>query len=134
VARNEAQAVAWFRQAAMQDLPAAQRLIGVAYAEGLGVPGDACRAVADAARRRTGRCRRPVQSGRDAGQRQGTERDEELALVWYQRAAEAGHVLAQYNLGAMYARGRGSTGRAPRAGWYRRAAEQGAASAQFNLA
>ncbi len=50
------------------------------------------------------------------------------------KAAEQGHVDAQYNLGIMYANGEGvPQDYAEAARWYRQAAEQGHASAQHNL-
>jgi TPR repeat protein len=48
--------------------------------------------------------------------------------------AEQGHAEAQYNLGGMYAEGRGvpqDYGEAAK--WFRKAAEQGHAEAQYNL-
>jgi TPR repeat protein len=114
-------------------MPAAQRLIGVAYAEGA-----VCRAIHAApwpgcCARRTDDADAQFNLGVMLANGKGVEQDLELALVWYQRAAEAGHVLAQYNLGSMYARGRGVDRDERRAlEWYRMAAEQGAASAQFN--
>ncbi len=49
-------------------------------------------------------------------------------------AAEQGDAKVQYNLGVMYATGRGvPQDDAEAAKWYRRAAEQGYASAQHNL-
>ena len=51
-----------------------------------------------------------------------------------QKAAEEGHAKAQYNLGVMYAKGRGvSQDDNEAVSWYRRAAEQGDARAQNNL-
>jgi TPR repeat protein len=91
-----------------------------------------------ALRGRAGRCRSPVQPGPAAGQRarraprRGRRRSAGPRTT---RAAKQGHVLAQYNLGNMYAHGRGVAGRSVRQAlyWYRRAAEQGAANAQFTL-
>ena len=57
------------------------------------------------------------------------------AAMWYRRAAEQGHVQAQFSLGLMLANGRdgvpSDAGEA--AMWYRKAAEQGHVKAQFNL-
>ena len=56
------------------------------------------------------------------------------ALVWLGRAAERGHVDAQYELGQMYAQGLGTTQDFEQAlHWYLLAATQGHAKAQFNL-
>ena len=57
----------------------------------------------------------------------------EVAL-WCRKAAEQGDAMAQYNLAAMYANGRGVPKDYREAmRWYRKAAEQGDASAQCNL-
>ena len=58
-----------------------------------------------------------------------------MEAVWYRKAAEQGHALAQYLVGSMYANGaEGFTKNDVRAAyWYRKAAEQGHADAQFNL-
>ena len=51
------------------------------------------------------------------------------------RAGEQGHVIAQYNLGILYASGRGVPQDWAQAfKWYRQAAEQGYALAQSSLA
>jgi S1-C subfamily serine protease len=61
-------------------------------------------------------------------------KDDAEAVRWYQKAAEQGEALAQYNLGVLYANGIGVQKDAAEAvRWYRRAAEQGDAIAQFNL-
>jgi TPR repeat protein len=56
------------------------------------------------------------------------------ALLWYQKAADQNHYLAQFNLAQMYALGQGM----PRSDsmalmWLRRSANGGDAGAQFNL-
>ena len=56
------------------------------------------------------------------------------ALKWASLAANHGHVLAQYNLGIMYASGRGAPQDEVEATkWYRLAAEQGYVLAQSSL-
>ena len=56
------------------------------------------------------------------------------AVKWLSKAAEQGDVLAQYNLGWMYANGQGVVQDYKQAvKWYSQAAEQGYASAQTNL-
>lgn len=48
------------------------------------------------------------------------------AVKWYQKAAEQGNAMAQYNLGVMYANGMGVEGELKIAvEWYRKAANQG---------
>ena len=50
------------------------------------------------------------------------------------QAAEQGNAQAQYNLGNMYAQGRGvRQDDAQATQWFRKSAEQGNAKAQFNL-
>ena len=71
---------------------------------------------------------RTYRMGRDAPQ------DDELAVLWYRRAAEQGHAGAQAMLGRMYFFAQGlPRDVAAAATWYRRAAEQGHAMAQFWL-
>ena len=60
--------------------------------------------------------------------------DYATALKEWQPLAEQGDATAQYNLGLMYAQGKGvpqDDAKAVR--WYRKAAEQGLAAAQTNL-
>ncbi len=64
----------------------------------------------------------------------GIDRSPAAAATWYRRAAEQGHVAAQYNLGVLYASGSGvphDLGQAAR--WWRHAALQGHTEAQFDL-
>ena len=54
--------------------------------------------------------------------------------LWYRLAADQGHAVAQFNLGVIYANGRGvPQDDAEAAQWYHRSAEQGNATAQNNL-
>lgn len=56
------------------------------------------------------------------------------SLEWYQESAEKGYPEAQYNLGVLYANGRGvKLSHTEAVKWYRLAADQGLANAQFNL-
>jgi len=60
--------------------------------------------------------------------------DYATAYRLFKPMAEQGHAEAQYNLGGMYAEGRGvpqDYGKAAK--WFRKAAEQGHAEAQYNL-
>ena len=55
-------------------------------------------------------------------------------MKWYRQAAEQGYTDAQFNLGNMYAKGRGvKQDDVEAVKWYRQAAEQGDAPAQFIL-
>jgi uncharacterized protein len=63
-----------------------------------------------------------------------SSRDRAEAARWFRKAAEQGHVDAQYNLGDAYYYGQGvPQDYAEAAWWYRKAAEQGHASAQHDL-
>jgi TPR repeat protein len=54
----------------------------------------------------------------------GTPKDESVAVRWYRRAAEQGHVDAQNNLGFMYGTGRGvEINHAEAVMWLRRPAQ-----------
>ena len=139
--RDDAQAFIWFRRAAEQGFAPAQYEIGTMYAAGQGVQQDNTQAVAwyqkaaaqgntDAQKvlntmqaNMTGNNERPVRGagGQDAVQA-------------VRRAAAQGLAQAQYNLGLMYAEGRGVQRDDVQAvAWYQKAAAQGFAQAQNNL-
>jgi TPR repeat protein len=62
----------------------------------------------------------------------GLRRDD--AASWCRKAADESYAMAQFNLGNMYANGRGvPQDHAATLSWYRKAADQGNAEAQFNL-
>ena len=64
----------------------------------------------------------------------GSPEDGAEAVRWFRMAAEQGHAGAQFNLGLMYAEGRGvPEDHAAAADWYRMAAKQGHAGAQTNI-
>jgi len=68
------------------------------------------------------------------GGEEGLPQSSELAFRWALRAAERGHVEAQYNTGLCYNTGEGVAADYEAAAmWFGRAAEQGERSAQFNL-
>jgi uncharacterized protein len=72
----------------------------------------------------------PFEDGNTAYQRV----DYAQAVKWYRLAADQGHASAQFNLGIMYANGRGvSQDDTEVVKWYRLAADQGHADAQFAL-
>jgi len=65
----------------------------------------------------------------------GTEKNEEQAVKWYEKAAAQGHLNSQFNLGVIYAKGRGVEQDYTKAFmWYEKAAEQGDITAQATLA
>jgi TPR repeat protein len=56
------------------------------------------------------------------------------AIVWYHKAADQGHIIAQHTLGAIYLSGQEVAQSIKNAVlWLRKAAEQGDATAQFSL-
>ena len=62
-------------------------------------------------------------------------RDYDTALALWRPLADAGNAAAQYQLGTLYAEGKGvAQSDATAAQWFQRAAEQGNAAAQYNLA
>lgn len=64
----------------------------------------------------------------------GTEPDYRMAAQYFLKAANRGHVLAQCNLGAMYAEGQGVARDYGQAfAWFKRAAGQNLPAAQYNL-
>jgi len=64
----------------------------------------------------------------------GAPQDYREAAVWRRKAAEQGHVRAQYLLGAAYRRGQGMPQDDVEAvAWWRKAAEQANVDAQYNL-
>ena len=87
---------------------------------------------------------RPAENGDSAGEcysrgwcyanGRGVTQNDEKAVKWYQRAAEQGHAIAQYDLSWMYHHGRGvSQNSSTAVKWCRKAAEQGYANAQNTL-
>jgi TPR repeat protein len=57
------------------------------------------------------------------------------ALVWFLRAADQGHMRAQYNVGSMYSKGQGTVQNFNEAvSWYSLAADQGEPLSMYNLA
>lgn len=70
----------------------------------------------------------------------GVNKDYMKAIYWYEKAAQQGHIEAQFNLGLMYAIGFGNQDyqkawelQEKAANWYKKAAKQGHMKAQFNL-
>lgn len=64
----------------------------------------------------------------------GVPRDAQLAVKWYQHAAQAGHLHAQHNLAVAYANGDGVDLDIHQAiDWWQKAANGGNADSQYNL-
>ena len=135
VAKDDREAVRWYRMAAEQGEAYAQYNLGISYANGRGVAKDDREAV---------RWYRMAAEQRDAGAQfilgnsyangEGVAKDDREAVRWFRMAADLGHAKAQYNLGISYANGRGVAKDDREAvRWHRMAAEQGDAEAQFIL-
>lgn len=135
VAKDDAQAVTWYRKGAEHGDAAAQFSLGWMYEHGHGVAEDQAQAETWN--------RKAAEQGYAAAQYNvgvmyengdGHPRDEAHAVAWYRKAAEQGYAAAQLNLGEMYAQGRGiAKDEAQAIVWYRKAAEQGDADAQVTL-
>jgi formylglycine-generating enzyme required for sulfatase activity len=135
VAKDDEQAVFWYRKAAEQGNADAQYSVGWMYENGRGVANDDAQAVfwyRKAAEQ--GNADAQYNLGWMYENGRGVAKDDEQAVVWYRKAAEQGNALARNNLGVMYAEGRGVANDDEQAvDWYRKAAEQGNADAQHNL-
>lgn len=64
---------------------------------------------------------------------EGRERDIDKAIKWYERSAEAGAKLAQYNLGIIYITLSDYRDYDAAKSWFNKAAHQGYSKAQYNL-
>ena len=104
VARDYAQALAWFRKAADQGDANAPFYLGVMYHDGLGVAKDNVAAV--------GWYRKAADQGHALAQNnlafmyengRGVAQDRGQALMWYRNAAEQGNTLARNNLSRLEA-------------------------------
>jgi TPR repeat protein len=117
VERNEAEAVKWFRLAADQGLIAAQNNLADTYLLGLGVPQDFSEAFKwyrIAADQNSSYAENVIGIGYEHGLH--VAQDDAEAFRWYRRAANRIYERPgdtwihspQYNIGAMYASGRGT--------------------------
>ena len=108
VAKDDVEAVAWFRKAAAQGFAPAQTILGHRYFDGEGVPKDQVQAVSwyrKAAEQDLAEAQYVL--GECYGGGKGVEKDFVQAVKWYRKASEQGYVLAQYYLGGFYANGEG---------------------------
>src|SRR5918996_236655 len=108
VAKDQAEAVKWFRKAAEQNLADAQFSLGVCYAKGQGVAKDDAKAVKwfrKAAEQNDARAQAAL--GVRYAKGQGVAKNKAEAVKWYRKAAEQNVADAQYNLGVCYANGQG---------------------------
>lgn len=123
---DTAKAIELYSMAAEQEYANAQVNLGIAYAEGIGVPPDDAEAI------------RWYQKAADQGYApallnlgwhydngQGVDEDTQKALEYYQKAAERGNITAMYNLVNIYRRGIDTERSIEQAAeWYLRAQHQ----------
>lgn len=75
------------------------------------------------------------ENGYRADSGDGAKQDDAVAVEWYLKAAEGGHVAAMRNLAGMYGSGRGTAeNQAEAARWFKAAAEGGDAQGQYAYA
>jgi TPR repeat protein len=134
-AKDEVEAVKWFRKAAAQNLVAALSTLGDCYYNGEGVAKDYVEAVKwtrKAAEQNLARAQYNLGVCYDKGQ--GVAKDYVEAVKWFRKAAEQNLAAAQYNLACCYDNGQGvAKDYVEAVKWYRKAAEQNDADAQHNL-
>jgi hypothetical protein len=108
VAKDDVEAVRWYRRGAEAGNALGMYNLGVMYAEGRGVAKDDAEAVRW--------YRRGAEAGNALGmynlgvmyaEGRGVAKDDVEAVRWNRRAAEAGNAHAMHNLGFMYRNGRG---------------------------
>ena len=140
VAKDPAQALAWWRKAAEQSNSEAQYRLGAIYDNRYsdivyGVTKDTAQAISwyrKAAEQ--GLADAQFMLGMKYQNGEGVPKDAAQAVAWWRKAAEQDQATAQFNLGVMYDHGEGVPKDAAQAvAWWRKAAEQGDADAQFNL-
>jgi len=135
VARDYAQALAWFRKAAEKDDAAALDNLGWMYEHGFGTSTDQAvaaryyRASAD-----KGHAQGQWNLGRMYAETAWGRYDNAEAARWYRRAADAGHAWAQYRLGLACLQGMGvAADKAQARQWFLKSADQGNAEAMLAL-
>ncbi|MBI3415093.1 MAG: SEL1-like repeat protein [Verrucomicrobia bacterium] len=135
VAKDNAEAVKWYRKSAEQNYAAAQHNLAVCYEKGQGVAKDEVEAVKwyrKAAEQNLAEAQKILGALYAFGR--GVAKDEVEAVKWFRKAAEQNIATAQFNLGACYSNGQGvAKDEVEAVKWYRKAAEQNLAEAQNNL-
>ena len=135
VAKDDVEAVKWYRKAAEQGNALAQAVLGGCYSTGRGVEKDDIKAVKW--------YRKAAEQGLPDSQfdlggcyfmGQGVTKDEVEAVKWLRKAAEQGNVLAQAILGGCYFTGRGvAKNEVEGYKWVLLAAAQGEETAKKNI-
>jgi len=136
VAKDEGEAVKWYRKAAKQNYAPAQNELGLYYAKGLGVVKDEVEAVnwfRKAAKQNYALSQ--VNLGGCYAIGRGVAQDYMEAVKWYRKAADQNLAEAQTRLGACYAKGLGvAKDEVEAVNWLRKAAEAGEVNALSALA
>jgi TPR repeat protein len=135
MAKDEVEALKWFRKAAAQNFADAQLMVGVCYVSGRGVAMEGAEAMKwfrKAAEQNNALGQAYLGAGYATGF--GLEKDELEAVKWYRKSAEQNFPMAQLWLGRCYYEGRGVAEDAVEAvRWFRKAAEQNLPEAQSYL-
>jgi TPR repeat protein len=135
VAKDEVEAVKWYRKAAEQNLALAQCALGFCYDKGQGVAKDEVEAAKwyrKAAEQNLALAQCKV--GLYYFDGEGVAKDYVQAMKWWRKASEQNLALAQHWLGGCYYNGQGvAKDYVEAVKWYRRAAEQNDAGAQNDL-
>lgn len=134
VQRDLTVAERWYRKAAEQGNAEAEFALGQMYSRGWGVPRDEADAL-----RWFQMANSPDTDGPSTDwtliEGYGVPQDQKQAAYWYELAAQKGHAEAQYNLGRLYAEGKGGIPHDDEQAvrWVRAAASQGYPPAQARL-
>jgi len=134
VPRDLTVAEQWYRKAAEQGNAEAEFALGQMYSLGWGVPRDEADAM-----RWFDLANSPDSDGPTTDwalvEGYGVQQDQKQAAYWYERAAQKGHAEAQFNLGRLYAAGKGGIPHDEEQAlrWVRAAASQGYPPAQARL-
>lgn len=135
VAKDDGEAVKWYRKAAEQRNANAQHNLAMCYHSGNGITRSDKKAAEwlhKAAEQ--GHADAQCTLGRLYAFGVGVDYDADEAVRWFRKAAKQGNARAQNSLGACYDSGMGVVKDGTEAlKWYRRAAEQGYADAQCNI-
>src|SRR6266511_224441 len=108
VAKDEVEALKWWRKAADQNHATAQYDLGLCYANGQGVAKDDVEAM-KWYRKAAEQNNAPAQYslGVCYAKGEGVPKDDVESVKWYHKAAEQNLAQAQYNLGLCYVKGQG---------------------------
>jgi TPR repeat protein len=134
VQRDLTAAERWYRKSAEQGNAEAEFALGQMYSRGWGVPRDEADAM-----RWMQMANSPESDGPPTDwslvEGYGMQQDQKQAAYWYELAAQKGHAEAQFNLGRLYATGKGGIPHDEEQAlrWVRAAASQGYPPAQARL-